>query len=93
MGSLMDFLKGYDDAGESKSYFMGYERGLEWAEDFADYFDLKDWSAVDEASLENLELPEEEEQHFLFLSGETPLEYFHYKRGWLSGVRHAKGDL
>jgi len=75
----------------SKSYFVGLERGRIWANDYADYFEVKEWSDLAGEDFTRLNLPDSEELHFKMLGSETPLEWDDYLQGWLAGVKEAAG--
>lgn len=74
-------------AGESASYLAGMDRGRVWAEDMADYVEIKEWSDAEVKCLGDAVLPHGEETHFHILSAEAPLEWEAYVRGWLKGVK------
>jgi hypothetical protein len=74
-------------AGESRSYLAGMDRGRVWAEDMADYIEIKEWSETEVKGPEDTVLPHGEETHFHIISAEAPLEWQAYVRGWLKGVK------
>jgi len=76
-------------ASESESYLTGMDRGRIWAEDMADYVEIREWSETEVEKLEEAVLPHGEETHFHILSAESPLEWLAYVRGWLKGVKEA----
>ncbi len=87
MTEILERLLRNRSSSSTKSYFIGLERGRVWAEDQADYFEMRQWSELDAAEFEDLILPNNEEMHFKILRSETPLEWEDYLRGWLDGVR------
>lgn len=74
---------------ETKSYLVGLERGKVWAEDYADYFTMREFSELDIEELVHFSLPQDEDRHFRILSTESPMELRAYIRGWLAGVRES----
>lgn len=91
MAGILDVLLGDKSRSSSKSYFIGLERGRMWANDYADYFEVKEWSGLSGGDFKRLILPDSEELHFKMLDSETPLEWGEYLRGWLAGVKEAAG--
>ncbi len=87
MTEILERLLRNKCASSTKSYFIGLERGRVWAEDQADYFEMRQWSELEAAEFDDLVLPQNEERHFKILRSETPLEWEDYLRGWLDGVR------
>ncbi|MBU0532866.1 hypothetical protein KKB44_05230 [Candidatus Micrarchaeota archaeon] len=87
MTEMVERLARNRDASESKSYFIGLERGRIWASDDADYFEMREWSELEAENFDDLELPPREELHFKVLGAETELEWNAYLKGWLDGVR------
>lgn len=87
MSELINSMVKNKDASESKSYLIGLERGRVWAEDYADYFDMRQWSESDASEFEDLILPDDEGTHFKLLGAETPLIWTSYLKGWLDGVK------
>ena len=87
MSEVIDKLVKITDSSEEKSYLIGLERGRIWAEDEADYFELREWSELEAREFERFVLPGNEERHFHVLRTETPLEWHAYIRGWLEGVK------
>jgi hypothetical protein len=77
------------DQSDAKSYIVGLERGKVWAEDYADYFTMREFSELDIDELVHIDLPGDEERHFRLLSTESPLELRAYIRGWLAGVKES----
>ena len=75
----------------SKSYLIGLERGRIWAEDYADYFEVKEWGEIEPESLSSVTLPHNEELHFKVLGAESELELESYIKGWLEGVKEIAG--
>ncbi|HID73304.1 TPA: hypothetical protein EYP38_05165 [Candidatus Micrarchaeota archaeon] len=92
MSHIIERLKENTDSSEAKSYTISLERGRIWAEDIADYFELREWSENDPEGLEAHDLPHEEGGYFLKLAGETPLEWEAYLEGWLDGVKEILGN-
>ncbi|MFH1394326.1 MAG: hypothetical protein ABII71_00675 [Candidatus Micrarchaeota archaeon] len=90
MSDLIEKLKKNQDSSGVKSYYIGLERGRIWAEDIADYFDLRTWSEYGEKDMEVLDLPHDEGPYYLMLKNETPLEWEEYLRGFLEGVKEVK---
>jgi len=89
MSGIVEALKRNMQRSDAKSYFLGRERGMFWAEG-ADYFEMREWSEADIGEFDELVLPHEEGMHFTILSSETPLEWQAYLKGWLEGVKAAK---
>jgi hypothetical protein len=87
MTEVLERLLRNKDSSDAKSYFVGLERGRIWAEDYADYFEMRHWSEADAGEFTDLILPGDETLHFKVLRSETPLEWNEYLRGWLDGVR------
>ncbi len=87
MTEILERLLRNRSSSSTKSYFIGLERGRIWAEDQADYFEMRQWGELDAAEFDDLVLPSNEERHFRILRSETPLEWEDYLRGWLDGVR------
>jgi hypothetical protein len=87
MSDVGDNLLRNRDLSETKSYFVGVERGKAWAEDYGDYFTMREYSELDVEELMHIKLPHEEERHFHILSTESPLEWRAYLKGWVAGVR------
>jgi hypothetical protein len=87
MSEILEKMLRNRDSSDAKSYFIGLERGRIWAEDYADYFEMRQWSEVDASDFEDLILPQDEARHFRILGSETPLEWNAYLKGWLDGVR------
>lgn len=73
---------------QSKSYFIGLERGRTWAFEEADYITKKEWGELTDLP-SNTVLPDDEETHFHRIGIETPLEWEDYIKGWLDGVKEA----
>ncbi len=90
MSDVLEGLLRNRDHGSARSYLIGLERGRIWAEDHADYFELREWSEQDAKEFEDLILPHDEKDHFRVLHSETPIEWEEYLRGWLDGVREIR---
>lgn len=90
MSEILERLVGNREASEAKSYFIGLERGRVWAEDYADYFEIREWAELDDDG--DLTLPTDEDVHLRMLMAETRLEPDAYVRGWLAGVKEALAD-
>jgi hypothetical protein len=90
MSDVLEGLLKNRNAGSARSYFIGLERGRIWAEDCADYFELREWSEHDADDFDDLVLPHDENRHFRILHTETPIEWEQYLRGWLDGVREIR---
>jgi hypothetical protein len=87
MSELIDGLLRNRDASDAKSYFVGLERGRVWAEDHADYYEMREWSQVSHSEFDYLVLPHGEDRHFQVLGKDSPLEWNEYLRGWIEGVK------
>lgn len=87
MSFIIESLVRNREASEAKSYIIGLERGRIWAEDCADYFDMRRWCDMPDA---DFALPEGEETHLRSLRVKTPLETDAYVRGWREGVREIR---
>ena len=90
MSGVLDSLLHDKSRSDAKSYLVGLERGRIWAEDHADYFELREWSEQDADKFEDLVLPHKETQHFRILMMETPLEWSAYLKGWIDGVKEIR---
>ncbi|MCI0503656.1 hypothetical protein L0Y65_02995 [Candidatus Micrarchaeota archaeon] len=90
MTDLGDNLLRNRDKSESKSYIVGLERGRIWAQEYADYFSMREYSELNLDELLHFDLPDDEERHFRLLSTESPLELQAYLRGWIEGVREIR---
>jgi len=90
MNAIIDILTGNKEVSEAKSYHIGMERGRVWAENIADYFDMRRWSERTEDDIEILNLPNNEEEYFTELTYDTPLEWDAYVKGWLDGVKEIR---
>lgn len=90
MSGVLDRLKQNKDHSNAKSYFIGLERGRVWAEDYADYFAIREWSELSIEEFDDLILPDDEHIHFRILSDETPLDWNEYLRGWIEGVKEIR---
>jgi hypothetical protein len=87
MADLGDKILRNLDSSETKSYIIGLERGRIWAEDYADYFTMREFSELEVDELVNFTLPSEEERHYRIIAMESPLELRSYQKGWVAGVR------
>ena len=87
MREMVDKMALDREGSETKSYLIGLERGRIWASDYADYFEMKEWSELKIAEFEDLVLPADEDLHFRIMGEETPLEWKPYLKGWLDGVK------
>jgi hypothetical protein len=87
MDEIIERLMQNRDSSEAKSYLIGLERGRIWAEDTADYFDIRQWSEVEIDELDEIVLPPDEERYYVLIEAETPLEWPQYARGWIDGVK------
>ncbi len=87
MSAVIETLIRNRDVSEAKSYLIGLERGRTWAEDYADYFEIRRWSELKDGELV---LPPYEELHLRALSNKTPIETAAYFRGWRDGVREIR---
>ncbi|MCI0503657.1 hypothetical protein L0Y65_03000 [Candidatus Micrarchaeota archaeon] len=90
MSGVLERLLGIKGRSHAKSYFIGLERGRVWAEDCADYFELREWSELDVGEFDDLVLPHNETDHFRLMLSETPIEWQDYLRGWIDGVRQIR---
>jgi len=88
MTEVIERLMQNRDPSIAKSYLVGLERGRIWAEDFADYFEIRRWSELRPEDIEGL--PPEEEEHFRLMQSETALEWIPYLKGWMRGVREIR---
>jgi hypothetical protein len=87
MPGIIESLVKMKGSSKNKAYFVGLHRGRIWASDFADYFEMKEWSTMDHKEFDRLVLPHNEKLHFSVLSSETELEWQEYLRGWIDGVK------
>jgi hypothetical protein len=90
MSGVLERLLGNKGSGHAKSYFIGLERGRLWAEDCADYFELREWSELEADEFDDLVLPHDETKHFRIIHSETPVEWEAYLKGWIDGVREIR---
>ena len=90
MSGVLESLLGDRADTESKSYLIGLERGRLWAEDRADYFELRQWSEITATEFDDLVLPHDEREHFTIMHSETPLRWEAYLKGWIEGVREIR---
>ncbi|MEW6748811.1 MAG: hypothetical protein AB1295_03840 [Candidatus Micrarchaeota archaeon] len=90
MSEVLERLLGNEGASEAKSYLIGLERGRIWAEDYADYFELREWAELSEDG-EPI-LPSDEDLHLRLLMRESALSIDAYVSGWLAGVREVRGS-
>jgi hypothetical protein len=91
MSELIEKLVRLKAPSQTKSYFIGLERGRIWAMDIADYFELKEWNGVGGGDPAMIALPVDEEQHYHTLTAESDIEWAQYVKGWLDGVKEASG--
>ncbi len=89
MSEIIDSLVRMKGQSQSKSYFIGLERGRYWASGVGDYFDVRQWSEFGGSDFASVSLPDDEDSHFHVLKAETELEWAQYVKGWLDGVREA----
>ena len=89
MSELIESLSRMKASSQSKSYFIGLERGKVWASDSADYFEIQDWARFGGDDFVRVALPDEEERHYTVLKAETELEWGQYVKGWIDGVKEA----
>jgi len=87
MNELIEKLLRFKAPSQSKSYLLGLERGRLWAEDSADYVNLREWHEFQDGDYMAVVLPKEEEIHYHILKSETGIEWNQYVRGWISGVK------
>ena len=87
INDILERLMKNQDNSKSKSYFIGLERGRIWAENYADYFDMRQLAELNSQEVSDLVIPTEEERHFHIINSETPLEWTAYLKGWLEGVK------
>jgi hypothetical protein len=87
MNDLIEKLLRSKATSQSKSYLIGIERGRLWAEDTADYLNLREWHEYQGEDSMAVMLPKEEELHYHVLKSETGIEWNQYVRGWVSGVK------
>lgn len=73
---------------QSKSYFIGLERGRIWAEDEGDYVEVRQWSGSGYHS--GIALPGNEEMHYHVIKAESHIEWEPFVRGWIDGVKASK---
>jgi len=91
LGILSSLIRRNPDYSASKSYFAGIERGRYWAQNIADYFEVREWSEADIREFEDLTLPHEEAHEFRLMSHESAMDWRTYLQGWLEGVREISG--
>ena len=87
MPEMIDKLSRMKGASTSKSYLIGLERGRIWADEIADYIEIREWSELTVKSINEAILPNGEEDQFHVLRAETDLEWQTYVQGWLDGVK------
>ena len=87
MSDIIEALLRNKHSSDAKSYFVGLERGRIWAEDYADYFEMRQWSEMSYLEFDYLVLPRGEDTHFKVLGRDSPLEWNEYLRGWIDGVK------
>ena len=90
MSEILERLIRNKDSGEAKSYIVGLERGRVWAEDHADYFEMREWAELEDNG--EVVLPAEEDLHLRILMTETTLELSAYMRGWFAGVKEVRDE-
>ena len=86
MEEVLEKLIRNKDSSEAKSHLIGVERGRIWAQDYADYYEIREWSEIRADELNELVLPPGEEDYFKLIRAETPLQWRSYLRGWVEGV-------
>jgi CobQ-like glutamine amidotransferase family enzyme len=89
MGWITESLGKYEDQGETKSYFIGLERGREWAEDRADYFEMRQWAELEADEFDEIVLPGSEDLQLRLIMNDTKIEWTSYLKGWLAGVKES----
>ena len=87
MSEVLEKLISNKEPSEAKSYLIGLERGRVWAQDYADYYGMREWSEIKADDLDELVLPPEEKDYFEVVSAETPIQWRPYLRGWVKGVK------
>lgn len=87
MSGILESLLRIKDASETKSYLIGFERGRIWAEEYADYFEMREWSEVKVDECNGPVFPQGEGEHFRIICAETPIEWQPYLKGWVEGVK------
>jgi hypothetical protein len=87
MSDIIEGLLRIKHSSDAKSYFVGLERGRIWAEDSADYFEMRQWSESRHSEFDYLVLPRGEDTYFSVLKRDSPLEWTEYLRGWIDGVK------
>jgi len=87
MSGVIEKLISNKDSSEAKSYLIGLERGRAWAQDYADYYEMREWSEIEVEELDELALPPDEKEFFKVIRAETPLHWRPYLRGWVQGVK------
>lgn len=87
MSEIIENLLKFRTSSQSKSYLIGLERGRLWAEDEADYFDLRRWVEFRDDDISCVTLPEQEEALYNILKAESSIEWEQFVRGWIAGVK------
>jgi hypothetical protein len=87
MSELIEKLVRMKTPSQSKSYFIGVERGKIWAEDEGDYLEIRKWIDFGGSDYLNISLPDNEETHYHVMKAETDIEWEHFVRGWIDGVK------
>lgn len=90
MGGPADVLIRNKERSEMKSYLIGVERGIAWAENSRDYFRIREWSELSHEEFDDLVLPDLEKPLFMLMCIETPLDWRAYLKGWLEGVKEIR---
>ena len=93
MSELIEQLLKMKAPSQSKSYFIGLERGKTWAEDDGDYLEIREWSDFGGSDYRNVALPGDEEMHYHLLNAESDIEWTQFVRGWIDGVKSSKKQL
>lgn len=87
MSGIIEKLVQNRDVSEAKSYIIGLERGRTWAEDCADYFEIR---MLSELKDEEFALPQPEDIHLKAICSRTPIEISSYLKGWRDGVKEIR---
>ncbi len=88
--SVLESLVRIKDLSSSKSYFTGLERGRIWAENHADYFEIREWSEANHEEFDDLILPGREREEFYMIDSQSRMDWRAYLKGWLEGVREIR---
>jgi hypothetical protein len=89
MSELIEQLLKMKAPSQSKSYFIGLERGKIWAEDEGDYLEVRQWSDFG-GYHRGIALPGDEEMHYHVIKAESDVEWEPFVRGWIDGVKSSK---